>query len=92
MAAARKIFKGSENEEASEENHDFTVISDSEVSVHHLNLQTIGSTSAPKSLIPSLVDFWSLSGHKVQSCAKSSRDIYKKNQALYLHASFSLLC
>lgn len=38
MAAARKIFKGSENEETSEENHDFTVISDSEVSVHHLNL------------------------------------------------------
>lgn len=40
MAAARKIFKGSENEEASEENHDFTLtgISDSEVSVHHLNL------------------------------------------------------
>ena len=38
MAAARKIFKGSENDEASEENHDFTLISDSEVSVHHLNL------------------------------------------------------
>lgn len=38
MAAARKIFKGSENEEASEENHDFTLISDSEVSLHHLNL------------------------------------------------------
>lgn len=32
MAAARKIFKGSENEEASEENHDFTLISDSESS------------------------------------------------------------
>ena len=38
MAAARKIFNGSENEEASEENRDFTLISDSEVSLHQLNL------------------------------------------------------
>lgn len=46
MAATRKILsKAPESEEAGQENPDF--LSDSEVSLHYLNLSTTGSTSAP---------------------------------------------
>ena len=45
MAGVRKILsKASESEEAVQENPD---LSDSEVSLHYLNLSTTGSTSAP---------------------------------------------
>ena len=46
MAATRKILsKVPESEEAGQENTVF--LSDSEVSLHYLNLSTTGSTSAP---------------------------------------------
>ena len=50
MAATRKILsKAPESEEAGQENPDF--LSDSEVSLHYLNLSTTGSTSAPMYIV-----------------------------------------